>query len=65
MRRHTLTRTQTDVPTRFGPIRRKLAHGHGVRRAKYEYDDLARAAETAGLGLAEVLSLIEQDAAES
>lgn len=65
MRRHTLTRTQTDVPTRFGPIRRKLAHGHGVRRAKYEYDDLARAAETAGLGLAEVLALIEQDAAES
>lgn len=52
--RRTLTRSIETVSTPYGPIRRKTAEGWGVRREKYEYDDLAAAARKAGVGLAQI-----------
>ena len=58
--RYTLERRIESVPTRFGEIHIKKADGCGVRREKYEYDDLARIAEEQGLSLSEVCSFIEK-----
>lgn len=44
--------------TEFGPIRRKYAEGYGVSRSKYEYDDLAAAAEKEGCSVREILNRI-------
>lgn len=44
--------------TEFGPIRRKHAEGYGVSRSKYEYDDLAAAAEKEGCSVREILNRI-------
>ncbi|MBR3545306.1 MAG: DUF111 family protein, partial [Oscillospiraceae bacterium] len=40
--------------TPFGPVRRKISEGYGVRREKWEYDDLARIAREKGLSIGEV-----------
>lgn len=61
-RRYVLERTVESVDTPCGVIRRKISRGYGVERAKWEYEDLARAAREQGTGLCEVLEQIgEQD----
>ena len=52
--RTTLQRREETVQTPCGPVRRKISEGCGIRRVKYEYDDLAAIAEAQGLSLAEV-----------
>ena len=42
--RYILERTIAIEDTEFGPIRRKDSFGYGVRKSKYEYDDLVKAA---------------------
>ena len=59
--RTVLTRRMETVPTAFGPVRRKLAEGFGIRRTKYEYDDLARIAHASGLALDELLRRLPPD----
>lgn len=54
LHRHILRREIETVQTPFGEVRRKRSTGFGVRREKYEYDDLARIAREQGLSLAEV-----------
>ena len=51
MRRALLERRTETVETEFGPLRRKIATGYGVRREKYEYEDLARAAREQGISI--------------
>lgn len=59
--RAVLTRRMETVQTAFGPVRRKLAEGFGIRRTKYEYDDLARIAHASGLALDELLRRLPPD----
>ncbi len=53
-RRYVLRRTETQVSTPWGPVRRKDVNGYGVQRAKYEYEDLAGIAREQGLSLRQV-----------
>lgn len=59
LRRTVLDRRIETVETPFGPVRRKLAEGRGVTRAKYEYEDLARIAAERGLSLEAVRTALE------
>lgn len=52
-RRYTLERRTETVDTKYGPIRKKVSTGYGVRREKLEYDDLVKAADSNGLSLTE------------
>ena len=42
--RYTLNRTVETVDTPYGPIRKKVSSGYGVRREKYEYEHLSKIA---------------------
>ena len=54
--RHTLKRRIESVETPYGTIRRKISTGYGVRRSKYEYEDLTRIASGENMSLMELLS---------
>ena len=54
-RRYALSRTMEIVNTPFGPVRKKVSSGYGVRREKLEYDDLAKIAKEQNISLAEAL----------
>ena len=59
--RYTLTRNVEEVPLSDGSIvRRKVASGHGVSRAKWEADDLADYARRRGISLADAESEVER-----
>lgn len=53
-RRYVLSRSLTEISSPWGPVRRKDAEGYGVRRSKYEYEDLARIARSQDMTLEEV-----------
>ena len=57
-RRYALSRTMEVVNTLFGPVRKKVSSGYGVRREKLEYDDLAKIAKEQHISLAEALDQI-------
>lgn len=57
--RYTLDRRVEIVDTPYGRIRRKVSAGYGVRRCKYEYEDLAAAARTADVSIARILETID------
>ena len=42
------------VDTPYGPVHRKVSSGYGVRREKYEYEDLASIAKAQNLSLSEL-----------
>ena len=52
--RYVLDRTVETVDTALGPVRRKYAAGFGLKKAKWEYEDLAKLAEARGTTLAEI-----------
>lgn len=54
MHRHILSREIETLQTPYGEVRRKVSTGFGVRREKYEYDDLARIAKEQNLSLTEI-----------
>lgn len=54
MNRYVLARKEELVQTIYGELRRKLSDGYGVRRIKYEYDDLSRIAGEREITLREV-----------
>ena len=60
-RRYTLSRTVETVDTPYGPVRKKVSSGYGVRREKFEYEDLARIAREENLSLSELLDKICPD----
>lgn len=53
-KRYTLERKLDTVNTPYGRIRKKCSFGYGVRREKYEYEDLAKAAKENGVSLSEL-----------
>ena len=59
LKRYVLTRRTETTDTPYGPVRRKVSEGYGVRREKWEYDDLARIAREKGFSLEDVLASIE------
>ena len=59
--RYTLSRTVETVDTPYGPVRKKVSSGYGIRREKYEYDDLAKIAREQDCSIAEVLAKIRPD----
>ena len=52
--RYFLSRQIEKIETEFGQIRIKKAEGYGVKRAKYEYEDLAAIARKTGLSIDEI-----------
>ena len=58
--RYFLDRTIETVKTEFGDVRIKRAEGYGVKRAKYEYEDLAAIARKTGLSIEEITSKLNQ-----
>ena len=60
LRRHVLARRTETVRTSFGDIRRKVSEGRGVRRVKYEYEDIARAARESGMSLREIREELDE-----
>jgi uncharacterized protein (TIGR00299 family) protein len=59
--RHILARSVTQRQTRLGPVRIKNGEGHGVVRAKPEYEDVAAAADRNGLSFAEAIDDIKKE----
>lgn len=57
--RSILNRSITETETPYGIVRRKDYEGYGVKRAKYEYEDLARIAKNQQISISEVLKNIE------
>ena len=58
--RYFLDRTIETVKTEFGDVRIKRAEGYGVKRAKYEYEDLAAIARKTGLSIEEITAKLNQ-----
>ena len=59
--RYFLERSIETVKTEFGDIRIKRAEGYGVKREKYEYEDLAAIARKTGLSIEEIVQKITQE----
>ena len=59
--RYTLSRSVETVNTPYGPVRKKVSSGYGIRREKYEYEDLAKIAREQDCSIAEVLAKICPD----
>ena len=57
--RYVLDRSFTEVETPFGTVRRKDVSGYGVKRSKFEYEDLAALAAKAGVSLTEARRMAE------
>lgn len=57
-RRYTLARSIQKVQTPYGEVRKKISEGYGVKREKYEYEDLARIAREQGMSMQEVTEKI-------
>lgn len=56
--RYVLDRTVQTVDTPYGPIRKKISTGYGVRREKYEYEDVAEIAGRENLSIPQILEKI-------
>lgn len=56
--RYVLDRTIETENTVYGEIRKKVSSGYGVRKEKYEYDDLERIAKKNGLSIKEIIKNI-------
>ena len=59
LHRHTLSRETEIVQTPHGPIRQKISEGYGVRRCKYEYEDVAAIARKEETSLEQVKNTLE------
>ncbi len=59
--RYVLKRTIKEEDTPIGRVRCKESEGYGVRRYKYEYEDLARIAKEKNLSIDEVRRIIEEN----
>lgn len=65
LHRYVLNRNITRRATALGTVRCKEADGYGVRRFKYEYDDMAALAREKGCSLREILAQIEENGSGS
>ena len=61
VKKYMLGREAVTENTVFGPMRKKISSGYGVTKEKYEYDDLAAAAEANGLSIEAVLRQLNKN----
>jgi len=59
-RREVLSRYIDSVPTEYGDIRVKYAHGFGITKHKPEYDDVLNASKEHGVPFAAVFNAAER-----
>lgn len=59
-KRFVLTRSEEVVTTQLGNVRKKVSEGFGVRREKFEFDDLSRIARDNEISLDEVMDLVRR-----
>jgi uncharacterized protein (TIGR00299 family) protein len=59
-RRHTLQKEQTEVQTKYGPVRIKTARGFGVKKSKPEYEDIAKIAREKNISLQDILKELDK-----
>ncbi len=59
MRRYVLDREIKTLQTPYGDVRYKISSGYGVKRGKFEYDDLARIAREQNQSLKEVAASLK------
>ena len=57
--RYSLQREFSTIQTKFGDVRVKTSHGFGVKKAKYEYDDIAKIARETDRSIQDVLDEIK------
>jgi uncharacterized protein (TIGR00299 family) protein len=57
--RYTMLREINKIDTPYGEIRVKRSYGHGIKREKLEYDDLAGIARTTGKSIIELKKELE------
>lgn len=60
-RRYVLNRRMEVRQTPYGEVRCKVSSGYGVKRIKYEYDDLSRIAGEEGISLEEVRKRLDSN----
>ncbi len=60
-KRNVLERRIIEKETKEGTVRIKESAGYGIKKSKYEYDDLARIARDKGIGLREAAKLLEEN----
>ncbi len=58
--RYTLERRVETVDTVFGPVRRKISEGYGVKKSKWEYDDVARIASKRGESIEHITEMLDE-----
>lgn len=64
-RRYTLSRRIEKIPTEYGEVRKKVSVGYGVKREKFEFEDLARIAREKEISLADALKCVEEKAKDN
>ena len=57
--RYILEREEKTVETPYGKVRCKIAKGYGARKAKIEYDDLAKIADARQISIAGARELVQ------
>ena len=58
--RHALCKEHSEIQTKFGAVKLKISHGFGVRKSKFEYEDIARIARENGLSIQNVQDAIRE-----
>ncbi|MCM1330302.1 MAG: nickel pincer cofactor biosynthesis protein LarC [Ruminococcus sp.] len=57
--RYTLSRTEENIETPYGAVRKKISSGYGVKREKFEFEDIAVIARKNEMSLSEVTEKIK------
>lgn len=57
--RYTLNRAEENIETPYGTVRKKISSGYGVKREKYEFEDVAAIARKNEMSLSEVTEKIK------
>ena len=57
--RYILEREEKTIETPYGKVRCKIAKGYGARKAKIEYDDLAKIADARQISIAAARELVQ------
>lgn len=58
--RYILDREEKEIQTSYGIIRKKISYGYGVKKEKWEYEDLLKVAQEQGISISEVKENIKE-----
>lgn len=60
-KRYALKRSESKIETSCGTVAKKISEGYGVKREKYEYEDVAKIANNKNLSIAEAHAFIKKE----